>query len=132
MDIGLLKGNEKIEAWFPFEDGASILIAYSTPEDLGAIIEESTTIEIVKGQEIEKQNDILMDELFVLKTVKNWKGFTDSGQPFPFNEENVKLLANKYTGFRRFVREKSLSLSDFIHKKKEATKKKSQDISGLN
>ncbi len=129
MNINPLK-TKLLEVWLPFGDGAEVLIAHTSREDLLAIAREAQKISIRKGQEVKEYDPVKADKLLGRKAVKDWKGFDDDGKEFPCTPENIDLLMMQWTDFARFVNDACGDLERLVRQKEVSLSKNSSNTSG--
>ena len=129
MNINALK-TKSLEVWMPFGDGAEVLIAYTSREDLQAIAKESQKTSLRKGQEVKEYDPVKADSLLGRKAVRGWNGFDDNGAPFPCTPENIDLLMMQWTDFARFVNDACGDLERLVRQKETSLIKNSSNTSG--
>lgn len=129
MNISPLK-TKSLKIWLPFGDGAEVLIAYISREDLQAIAKEAQKTSLRKGQEIKEYDPVKADSLLGRKAVRDWKGFDDDGKEFPCTPENIDLLMTQWTDFARFVNDSCSDLERLVKEKESVIQKNSLNTLG--
>ena len=129
MDISVLK-KENFEVWVPFGDDAKVLIAHVSRETLQKIAKKATKTTYVNHQKAEAFDPAEGDKLLGRLAIKNWEGFSEDGQPFPYTPENADLLMRKWGAFARFVNEACADVETLVKYDLEQVAKNSPITSG--
>ena len=124
MDISVLR-KENYEVWVPFGDDAKVLIAYVSRENLQKIAKKATKTLYVNHQKTEEFDPSEADRLLGRLAVKNWEGFPEDGQPFPYPPENADLLMKKWGAFARFVNDTCVDVETLVKHEREQVIKNS-------
>jgi hypothetical protein len=130
MEIGGLQ-REDFQVWVPFGDDAEVLIQYVPREVLQQIRRKATRITWDRKHQKEEQFDpIKADELLGRNAVKDWKGLTMNGEPYPYSPENCDFLMRKWVEFARFVNEVCVDLEALVEEERRQKVKNSVTSSG--
>ncbi len=131
MDFEMFEnaGTGGLEAWIPFGED-EVLIRYISRDELKEIAKKAKKVSFVNHQKVEEFDDIKADMLLGRAVVRDWKGFTMKGEPFPCTPENIDFLMRKWNAFARFVNEASVDLSLFMQEEKDKSAKNSSLTSG--
>ena len=128
MDIEKLIND--FQVWVPFGDESEILIKHIPRDELQRLYQRTKKFKFVNHQKIEEFDSVEADKLLGRAVVKDWKGFTMCGEPFPCIPENIDTLMTKWNAFARFVNDTCLDLEFLMQQEKEKLKKNSSDTSG--
>lgn len=119
MEIGSIIGDKPKQeegAWIKFNNEVSFLLVYSdskVPRNF-FVSRFSKLRQKARGAipPMEKQQELTLDML-VKHVVKGWKGLTDKGQPFEYNEVNCRKLLEESTVIRDFIAAEAADISNF-------------------
>lgn len=129
MEIGRIVEEEEITAWVPYvvddePTDAEVLLAFIPFDELSEIQGKATKRRWIKRQLVEEPSPVKGNVLLGRKVVRDWKGFTFKGKPFPYSPENCDLLMRRDYDFIGFVNGKCTEMSNFMEAKEEESKKK--------
>lgn len=130
FDVSGLTRQTPLTAWVPYDKDASVLVEYIGREDIIAIGKQATMTTVRNGQKSEEYDPVLASVMLGRRVIKDWKGFTENGQPFLCTPENIELLMRKSGQFARFVDEACTNLQKITDLEKEETAKNSGNTSG--
>jgi hypothetical protein len=119
MDINDVIGESSVQSegvWveYPLEEGVSFKIAYLGTDSYQDYM-QAKVFKLRRGR-----RDIPPEKLrphvvaAIMKFIlKGWKGWTDKGKEFEFNEENAKKLLEKSSVIRDFILREADNLENF-------------------
>ena len=125
---GLTK--DSFEAWVPFGEDGKVLSRYISREDLKQIGKKAKTVSYKNHQKVEELDDVKADILLGRACVRDWEGFTMSGQPFPCTPENIDFVMTKWSAFGRFINEICADFDELVRAERDAAIKNSAVTSG--
>lgn len=122
MDITVLK-KDSLEVWVPFGDDAEVLVRYVCREELQKISKKARKTTYQNHQKVEEFDPLEADKLLGRAAIKDWKGFTQDGEPFPCTPDNIDLMMTKWNAFAKFVNDVCVDIEALVKQEQEKVSK---------
>lgn len=130
MEIGKIASREEFAAWVPFGDeGAEVEIRFISRDELVNLRKKAVKTSFVRHQKTEDYDPVIAGKLLGKAAVKDWRGFTVDGVPYPCTPENIETLMERWADFASFLDDTCTDMIRLQEAERETERKNSRSSS---